>query len=328
MAANPALIKAIVMVATDKRTWKFIGAILAGFFCLCLLPAFMLLALFSNNPEVDMDKLLAQIEMTAVVDELSTEKKEELEYLDTVMQAIYDEIKNQEVDINPIKAQIIYLCVLQGKEKNNSNFYSDFISILNDASTDAAIFNNISSKYGVAFTKEEKEKILLLIEKMLNIQMVIPKKIHALIVEKINAAPMSYIESYYTSPFKTINYKVNITSHYGKRDDPITSEKGVEHSGLDISAATGTDIFPVKNGRVLIVGNDPDGYGRYVIIYHGGKTATLYAHCSQILVSEEQDINTDTAIAQVGSTGRSTGPHLHIEFVIDGKPVNPLNYLK
>ena len=78
---------------------------------------------------------------------------------------------------------------------------------------------------------------------------------------------------------------------------------------------------------MLFVRNDTDGYGRHLVINHGGGQASLYAHCSEILVTAGDEVGTDTVIARVGSTGRSTGPHLHIEIIIDGKPVNPKKYL-
>jgi len=79
---------------------------------------------------------------------------------------------------------------------------------------------------------------------------------------------------------------------------------------------------------VLFVRYDPTGYGNYVVINHGGHQATLYGHCSAILVAEGDEVTTDTVIAKVGSTGKSTGNHCHFEIIIDGKAVNPEKYLE
>jgi len=111
------------------------------------------------------------------------------------------------------------------------------------------------------------------------------------------------------------------------RIHPISGERKF-HTGLDIGIDEGTPLYPTQAGTVLITGNDPDGYGRYVVVYYGGGMATLYAHCSRILVSEGQDVGAETIIARSGNTGSSTGPHLHIEFVDRGEPRNPKNYLQ
>ncbi|MGN0004542.1 MAG: murein hydrolase activator EnvC family protein [Candidatus Gastranaerophilaceae bacterium] len=120
-----------------------------------------------------------------------------------------------------------------------------------------------------------------------------------------------------------------ITSYFGYRNHPIFHRK-IYHSGIDIGAPTGTPIKAANSGRVIYTGWY-GGYGQVVIIDHGavnGKpTSTLYAHQSRIAVANGQNVSRGKVIGYVGSTGYSTGPHLHFEVRINGKPVNPLNYI-
>ena len=117
-----------------------------------------------------------------------------------------------------------------------------------------------------------------------------------------------------------------VTSEFGGRTDPLTG-KWVGHSGLDLGAAKGTSIRSAKAGTVKTVVYGSTGYGYYLTIDHGNGMVTLYGHCSQILVREGQTVKAGETIAKVGSTGRSTGNHLHFEVRINGSEKNPRNYL-
>ncbi len=101
----------------------------------------------------------------------------------------------------------------------------------------------------------------------------------------------------------------------------------VGHTGMDLALPIGTELRAVADGTVLFTRASTTGYGVHVVINHGGGVVTLYAHCSKILVGEGQKVTKGQAIALSGNTGRSTGPHLHLEFVIDGVPYNPRSYL-
>jgi|GEM_PF-4139929 len=105
-------------------------------------------------------------------------------------------------------------------------------------------------------------------------------------------------------------------------------EGEIFHSGVDFITGYGANIYAVQYGTVVFAGNIADGYGNYIIIEHLNGLKTLYAHCSELLVSEGDEVVIGQVIAKVGSTGQSTGPHLHIE-VIDGSgnKVDPMDYI-
>ncbi|MGG7178674.1 murein hydrolase activator EnvC family protein [Clostridium paraputrificum] len=116
-----------------------------------------------------------------------------------------------------------------------------------------------------------------------------------------------------------------ISSKYGKRVHPITGANGF-HTGIDIAAGSGAPIVASKSGTVAFSGVQ-SGYGNVVIIDHGGGVQTLYAHASALFVSKGQKVSRGQKIAAVGSTGNSTGPHLHFEVRINGKHTDPMGYL-
>jgi len=117
----------------------------------------------------------------------------------------------------------------------------------------------------------------------------------------------------------------NISSGFGNRVHPILGYNRF-HAGIDFSASHGATIRAADSGRVIFSGWY-GGYGQAVIIDHGNGLSTLYAHASRLFVGEGQTVQQGQSIAAVGSTGLSTGPHLHFEVRQNGNPVNPMAYL-
>jgi len=117
-----------------------------------------------------------------------------------------------------------------------------------------------------------------------------------------------------------------LTSGFGLRKHPITGEVHF-HQGIDIAASQGTPIRAVKDGTVEFSGT-MSGYGKVVILRHQNGLSTLYAHSSKLAVKAGDQVRQGQVVGAVGSTGRSTGPHLHFEVRRDGKAVNPLMYLR
>ena len=111
-----------------------------------------------------------------------------------------------------------------------------------------------------------------------------------------------------------------LTSRFGMRHKR-------KHDGVDIGAPIGRRIYAVDNGEVLFSGVGPTGYGKIVIIRHSKRVVSVYAHCSKLIARKGEKVRKGAVIAKVGSTGRSTGPHLHFEFRVDKKAINPLKYI-
>ena len=115
--------------------------------------------------------------------------------------------------------------------------------------------------------------------------------------------------------------KARITSRFDYRVNPVTG-RYVFHTGMDLGAAQGSDIMAMKAGKVISAKYN-GGYGNVVILEHSDGIRTLYAHCSKLLVKAGEKVRKGQVIARVGSTGNSTGPHLHIEFRKGGKKYDP-----
>jgi murein DD-endopeptidase MepM/ murein hydrolase activator NlpD len=118
----------------------------------------------------------------------------------------------------------------------------------------------------------------------------------------------------------------DFTSLFGHRNNPFNSEGGEFHPGLDFKGNTGDPVKSTASGRVIFTGR-AGGYGNCVRIRHTNNLETWYGHLSRITVKEGEQVMVGQLIGKVGSTGRSTGPHLHYEVRRNGKAVNPKQYL-
>lgn len=111
------------------------------------------------------------------------------------------------------------------------------------------------------------------------------------------------------------------------RYSPFGNRHGEMHEGLDLSAPTGTPVLAADDGKVVYADNAIRGYGNMIIIKHAGNISTVYAHNSKNLVKAGDMVKRGQKIAEVGATGRATGPHCHFEVRVEEKPVNPEYYL-
>ena len=116
-----------------------------------------------------------------------------------------------------------------------------------------------------------------------------------------------------------------MASGYGYRIHPIYNVRK-RHWGTDFSAPTGTPIYATGDGLVIENNNSRSGYGKHIIIDHGYGYQTLYAHMSKVDVRRGQRVKRGDVIGYIGSSGRSTAPHLHYEVIKDGRKINPINY--
>ncbi len=117
-----------------------------------------------------------------------------------------------------------------------------------------------------------------------------------------------------------------LTDGFGGRSNPFGGGSFEFHTGQDIATLWGTPVMAAANGKVIFAGWQ-NGYGQIVIVDHGGGLTTRYGHLSHVDVIEGQKIGRGEPLGRVGSTGRSTGPHLHYEVRINDEPVNPRQYL-
>ena len=113
-----------------------------------------------------------------------------------------------------------------------------------------------------------------------------------------------------------------ISSRYGE----VSSIRSSAHKGLDIACKTGTDIKAIADGTVVYSAYD-GSYGYVIRIEHGNGVQTTYAHCSKLYAKVGQKVTAGEVISAVGSTGNSTGPHLHLEIRVNGVPMNPQKYI-
>jgi murein DD-endopeptidase MepM/ murein hydrolase activator NlpD len=127
------------------------------------------------------------------------------------------------------------------------------------------------------------------------------------------------------TPFPGVSLPIRdggrLSSGFGYRKDPFTGKIAFHH-GVDIAAAEGTPVYPVRGGMVAFSGYEK-GYGNVVVVDHGDGFVTKYAHNRANRVSTGDSVDSDKVIAEVGGTGRSTGPHLHFEVRYEGKSVRP-----
>lgn len=133
-------------------------------------------------------------------------------------------------------------------------------------------------------------------------------------------AQPSYTQSLYSAVGRP-TAEGKVTSDFGMRIHPITGQYKM-HEGIDIAATQGTPVKSTKEGKVTQVGFE-GGYGNFVEVDHGGGYKTRYAHLSATSVSVGQPVSANQEVGKVGSTGRSTGPHLHYELLKDGRKINP-----
>lgn len=117
-----------------------------------------------------------------------------------------------------------------------------------------------------------------------------------------------------------------VSSQYGYRTDPFTGNTAI-HNGIDIAAESGSKIMASLSGKVVTAQSGNADYGNYIILDHGG-FQTLYGHCQSLKVSEGEFVSKGQTIALCGSTGRSTGPHLHFEIRVNNKNIDPTLFLK
>ena len=231
-------------------------------------------------------------------------------FIDSETQEI--EIKGKE-DSEVLKVEITTKRVITNTTRTLSNVSSFLHTEITEEKTEMIyeIYAQVNSNFGKGFD--------------------VYASVMSLIAPHLEASKnRPYAGGQFGSPFES-GWKKNVTSEFGKRDE-IKLDSGATtsttHTGIDIAKRHGTPIQVVNDGVVIAVRNTDIGLGLFCIVDHGGGIFTVYGHTSRILVKEGDKVVKGQVIAEVGSTGYSTGAHLHLEVIENSKYVNPRNYLK
>ena len=355
--ADPATLaliaRAVIPAATDKRTWKVIGAIIAALLTPVMLMVVVILSLLSatashNNAAIDLTFHGGAIssQMPADYADYIRNMRDSFSKLDTAIGNISTEPESGSLDSTRVKAIFYALFFGADSPSRDSDDYRAFADCFvryeirsNEAKGTSSkvaiplislpeIYSNLESTLGRTITSEDKANASESYNRILYGD--IPTEGDGLQnwVNTITANPaeVPFIGGDFISPLGS-SWRSMVTSEFGYRSDPIHPTSANFHSGIDLGAPKGTDIQAANGGTVLFVRYKTTGYGYHLAIDHGGGIVTLYGHCSKILVTEGQAVRQGEVIAQVGSTGKSTGNHLHFEVIVDGTPQNPRNYL-
>ncbi len=355
--ADPATITLIartaIVAATDKRTWKIIGVIIAALLTPFILMIVVIISLLSgtsnhNNAAIDIAFQGGAISSQIPADYANhiRNMRDSFSELDGAIADIGKELESGSLDNTRVKAVFYSLFFGDENPRMDSGFYRQFVDcflryeIRYDEKTDTdstvaipltslpEVFAKLESTLARTITNEDKANASEIYNRILYGD--IPTEgdglQHWINNIAADSTDVPFIGGSFLSPLGN-NWRSMVTSEFGYRRDPIDPSVTKGHSGIDLGAPTGTDIHAGNGGRVLFVRYKTTGYGYHLAIDHGGGKVTLYGHCSKILVTEGQTVSQGEIIAQVGSTGKSTGSHLHFEVIVEGIPQNPRSYL-
>lgn len=231
-----------------------------------------------------------------LLEKYETEKKE-LEDMKSVLEFSRADLKAD------YDAQIVYMDTLEKEEADlelQKGEQDQYVATLRMSEAE------IQAEYEAKQKAEEEEN----------------QRLEKLLKELAEANKTEYVGGKFIWPVD-ISIK-RISSDYGWRTYYYKGRKVTDfHMGIDIPAAIGTDIYAVQSGEVILA-TKHSSYGNYMIVDHGGGITTLYAHCSQLLKKVGDKVEQGDHIAEMGSTGQSTGSHLHIEVRVDGKHQDPI----
>lgn len=225
----------------------------------------------------------------------------------TTYYKMYALVENGEEKMYVSNLQDAENVVNQLKEKNSTN--KESISIVQKYETENKEFTSIEECVSKLYKEEQTVKVAS------------EKVTTSSNITKVKTASNTSSKSVANLGIKLITPTQGvITSRFGIRARD-------NHKGIDIGAPKGTPIKAAASGTVIHSANVNDGYGKYVIISHSNGVTTYYAHCSELLVSKGEKVQQGQVIAKVGSTGISTGNHLHFEVRVNGVAQNPQNYV-
>lgn len=336
------MVKAAIAVATDKRTWKAIAVVFTAAAMPLILAVLVMMSFLSGGASNNTDVVNLVFQGGAPPADAPVEYKQHIEDMRDAFGKLDDaigklNISSEDGSLDSTRVKALFYSLYFGAGSLKDVGYSAFAGcfVKKEARTRTAqnpdgteseqnytanmpltdlnvVYANLGKLLGRTITNDEKSNADAIYDQVLG-------------VANSSTISQSPSASGMISPIGS-SWRSLVTSEFGPRIDPINGRATV-HAGIDLGVPTGTRVHAAKNGTVTMVAWDPDGYGNYLMIDHGGGLVTLYGHCSQILASVGQSVKIGDVVALSGNTGHSTGSHLHFEVWVNGQAVNPRGYL-
>ena len=353
-AAAVAAIKAAILALTDESTRKKIGWVLVAILSPIILIVALICSIFSATSQQNVSTVelcfhggTISSEITPEYRQYVLEMRESFSTLDSMAEEINSLLEDgKSLDADRVKAifYVLYFGAQQPDEVGLQSFVDCFVTYTEGTRTVttedeegnevaevetyqiphlvddlAQVYERIGSTMGVEITPDHRANV---------------DNIYNLVVYGspdgagggwFAGADVPFIGADgFCSPIGA-GWESVVTSEFGNRIDPFTGQRR-GHTGMDLAVPTGTPIRAALPGTVT-VSQYSSSYGYYVMIDHGNGLSTLYGHNSQLLAQVGQTVEAGDIIARSGSTGRSTGPHLHFEVRVNGERTNPRYYL-
>lgn len=348
---NPAwIIRAAAAVFADEDTRKRLGWIVAAICSPLILTLALICSLLSGSAEHNNSAVLlcfnggnipgkTPAEYVAYIEDM----RRSFTLLDDAIAAVND-MAEGDSSLDGIRVKAVFYAIFFGEDTPSRRAHRQFVDCFvtyeeRTRTVTAEDGTETEESYTVAIPVADIAAVYGNIENTLYLEISAEQKsnadsIYSLVrygvaggsEDWIPGADVPYIGTDgFCSPIGS-GWERRVTSEFGNRVDPITGKrKG--HGGMDLAVPTGTPIRAALPGTVVVSKYNAGGYGYYVMIDHGNGLATLYGHCSKLLAKVGQNVQAGEIIALSGSTGRSTGPHLHFEARVNGERTNPRAYL-
>ncbi|MFI3327288.1 MAG: M23 family metallopeptidase [Clostridia bacterium] len=316
ISATTVVVKVVVTAVSDPKIRKVILWIIAAILSPIIIIVVFVVMLFSQTTEqansiveyVFNDEVLFENFSISTQSNIVNMRNCFLVIEENYAELAYD--LDSEVDMDYVKS--LFCALYYAKDYTATIYCETFIeNFISDNSviTDLNIvYENIENNHGILVTETDISNA---------------ESIYNFVVYGISIPSAVFGITGFAEP--VTDWESSVTSEFGYRYHPITGEWS-GHGGIDIGKPYGTPIYAVLSGTVLISTYN-SSYGNYVMIDHGDGIITVYAHCSALLVEVGCTVLTGQQIAEVGSTGSSTGNHLHFEVRVNGEKVEPRNYL-
>ncbi len=339
------LVKAAITLLFNEKTRKEVGWIIAAILSPLIVLFALLFAMLTDGAEHN-NNAVALVFSNAPIGNVPSDYRQSIENMResfSVIGTIINEVntETEETSLDDIRVKAIFYALFYSEVSPQNINHSDFVSCFyyteERTKTETAI-----DEYGVEYTYEVTYTVNIIHSDLLvvyqNISQVCGKKAtnedmvnaneiyimqkHGDVIELPSDVPFVGIDGF-VEPIT--NWQTAVSSEYGMRYHP-TSGEFTMHYGIDFAKPQGTPIFAVLDGTVTVA-TYSDSFGYYIRVNHGGGFETIYAHCSKLLVSAGETVAAGDKIALVGTTGDSTGNHLHFETIFNGEKINPRAYL-